>query len=153
MIKSRIPSLLSLLLLLFMSNTVSSQSGLQNNQLKPCPDSPNCICSEQQSEHALPFQQYGIGAIRSAIEESIIQQGGKIIKVENDYFHAEYTSKWFKFVDDLEVRIDQDKQMAHFRSASRTGYYDFGVNQKRIEELKKLIILSLTRNASNYSVK
>ena len=42
----------------------------------------------------------------------------------------------FRFVDDLELRIDTDQKRIHLRSASRVGRSDFGVNRKRLERLK-----------------
>ncbi len=61
------------------------------------------------------------------------------IQVENeDYLAATFTSSFFRFVDDLEIRIHADQNMIHIRSASRVGHSDGGVNKKRIEQLKKL---------------
>ncbi len=42
-----------------------------------------------------------------------------------------------RFVDDLEARLDIDAGLIHMRSASRTGYYDFNVNRKRVEQIRK----------------
>jgi uncharacterized protein (DUF1499 family) len=40
-------------------------------------------------------------------------------------------------VDDVEFWFDAAAKTIHFRSASRSGYYDFGVNRKRMEELRR----------------
>jgi uncharacterized protein (DUF1499 family) len=39
-------------------------------------------------------------------------------------------------VDDVEFCFDTDSSLIHVRSASRTGYFDFGVNRKRIERIR-----------------
>jgi uncharacterized protein (DUF1499 family) len=33
--------------------------------------------------------------------------------------------------------FDDDARLIHFRSASRTGYYDFGVNRNRMKEISQ----------------
>ena len=64
---------------------------------------------------------------------------GGIIQVESDnYLAVTFTSAIFKFVDDLEIRIDSTQKVIHIRSASRVGYSDMGVNKKRTELLRKL---------------
>lgn len=68
------------------------------------------------------------------------------------YVRAEFESKFFGFVDDLEVLFQPEKVgtpgfengsgIVDYRSASRLGEGDFDVNRKRIkalrEELQKL---------------
>jgi uncharacterized protein (DUF1499 family) len=39
----------------------------------------------------------------------------------------------------VEFLIDPDGKLIHFRSASRTGYSDMGVNRKRMTEIEKSI--------------
>ena len=64
---------------------------------------------------------------------------GGNIQVENDnYLAATFTSSIFRFVDDLEIRIDLDQKIIHLRSASRVGRSDGGVNRERIKRLKSL---------------
>jgi uncharacterized protein (DUF1499 family) len=64
--------------------------------------------------------------------------GGKIITDDGGYLHATFTSRIFRFVDDLELRLDGENGIIHLRSASRTGYSDFGVNRKRAEQFQAL---------------
>ncbi|HJT19346.1 MAG TPA: DUF1499 domain-containing protein [Nitrospira sp.] len=45
----------------------------------------------------------------------------------------------FRFVDDVEFLFEEDTKTVHFRSASRIGYGDFGVNRRRMEEIRSLI--------------
>jgi uncharacterized protein (DUF1499 family) len=39
----------------------------------------------------------------------------------------------------VEFLFDDDAHIIHFRSASRTGYGDLGVNRKRMEQLRALV--------------
>ena len=53
---------------------------------------------------------------------------------EGDYLRIECTSKIMRFVDDLELKISDDRLIV--RSESRIGYSDFGVNRKRTKQLR-----------------
>ena len=59
----------------------------------------------------------------------------EICRFEEDYVHAEASTKWLGFVDDLEFRFDHAAEVVQLRSASRLGKGDFGVNRKRAESL------------------
>ena len=61
----------------------------------------------------------------------------KIVVNEQDYLHAEIASALFGFVDDVEFYFDDEHKLIHFRSAARLGKYDFGVNRKRIDKIRK----------------
>ena len=59
-----------------------------------------------------------------------------IVDIDKDYLHAEVTSKWMKYVDDLEVSFLPESSQLIVRSESRVGESDLGVNQKRVNFLK-----------------
>lgn len=60
------------------------------------------------------------------------------VEIEEDhYIHTVVTTKVLKFKDDVEFYFDPDERVIHFRSASRVGYSDFGVNKKRMQEISK----------------
>ena len=59
----------------------------------------------------------------------------RVVDAADSYLHAEATSLIWGYVDDLEILIDAEGKQIHFRSASRTGYSDLGVNRKRVEAL------------------
>ena len=119
----------------------SEPPGLINARLSPCPTSPNCVCSEFPSdeEHFIPPIHYAPAEINRMGIKSIIQaMGGKLVHEQDDYFAAEFSSAIFRFVDDVEFRLDVDKKILHLRSASRVGRSDLGVNKKRMERFRKL---------------
>ena len=58
-----------------------------------------------------------------------------IVTATPSYLHVEFRSALFRFVDDVEFVLDESARLVHFRSASRTGYYDFGVNRRRMEQI------------------
>ena len=59
----------------------------------------------------------------------------KIIEQTDSYLHAEATTKWMRYVDDLEINLIHNKNLLQIRSESRVGLGDMGVNQKRIDDL------------------
>ena len=74
----------------------------------------------------------------SMLKAVVVEMGGSIEAESDSYLAATFTSPIFRFVDDLEIRIDTDQKMVHLRSASRVGHGDRGVNRKRIKRLKNL---------------
>jgi len=62
----------------------------------------------------------------------------RIITKDDHYIHAEFTSAFFRFVDDVEFYFDSEAKIIQMRSASRIGYSDFGVNRERLEKLRSL---------------
>lgn len=60
----------------------------------------------------------------------------KLVDESDTYLHYEFTSLLLRFVDDVEFVLDDETKTIHFRSASRTGYGDFGVNRRRMEDIR-----------------
>ena len=61
----------------------------------------------------------------------------EIVTDKENFLHVEFTSKIFRFVDDVEFYFNEPG-VIHFRSASRIGHSDMGVNRHRIEEIRHL---------------
>jgi uncharacterized protein (DUF1499 family) len=88
---------------------------------------------------AIPFtipSQAVVHAIMDAIAE---QPRTRIVSRDTYYVHAEFRSRLFRFVDDVELVVDPAAHLVHFRSASRVGHSDFGVNRRRMEELSRTL--------------
>jgi uncharacterized protein (DUF1499 family) len=119
-----------------------SVTGIQNGRLMPCPSSPNCVSSyETDASHQTEALRYtgtrekAISAVISILEA---MPEASIIKSDVDYVHAEFRSRIFKFVDDVEFQFVEASPVIHVRSASRVGYSDLGVNKKRMEQIRVL---------------
>jgi hypothetical protein len=68
--------------------------------------------------------------------------GWKIVgREEGSYVHVEYTSKIFRFVDDLELSVETDEKGTKvcIKSSSRVGDSDLGVNSKRVLYIAKML--------------
>lgn len=122
------------------SNSSPPPLGLVAGQLRPCPDSPNCVFSEatdaDQRVPSFQLQTTSTPAWIGLQEVVAALPGTQIVKVTDDYLHAECRSAVFGFIDDLELQLQPQQQQIEIRSAARLGYYDFGVNRKRVEELR-----------------
>ena len=59
----------------------------------------------------------------------------KIIDIKEDYLHALATSRIMKFIDDIEIKKSVKGNILKVKSKSRTGFYDLGVNKRRINTL------------------
>ena len=116
--------------------------GPQRDQLSDCPDSPNCVSTTASRPknrlEPMVFTETANAAKQKL--ESIIREmpGSRIITSENLYIHAEYRSRVFGFVDDVEVLLDETQKLIFLRSSSRIGYSDLGVNRKRMDQIRRL---------------
>lgn len=110
--------------------------GLVDGHLRACSAKPNCVNSEapgEDGEHAIaPFAHADWASLRQAIEAC----GGTVDQDDGHYLHATFTSRLFRFVDDVELRRDAAHDLVQVRSASRVGQSDLGVNRKRIESIR-----------------
>ncbi|MDP3090801.1 MAG: DUF1499 domain-containing protein [Nitrospira sp.] len=108
-----------------------------------CPSSPNCVSTQAQDEgHAIaPFRYRKSRAEAKESLKAMVQAMPRTRLVEEDesYLHYEFTSLLLRFVDDVEFLFDDENKTIHFRSASRTGHSDLGVNRKRMEEIRSFV--------------
>ncbi|MBU0484085.1 MAG: DUF1499 domain-containing protein [Proteobacteria bacterium] len=110
--------------------------------LAKCPKKPNCVCSEDKDDAKHYIEPLIIPKeitvdLLPLLKEIIQEMEGKMQAETDRYLAATFKSSIFKFVDDLEIRIDSPRRVIHIRSAARVGYSDFGVNRKRTKLLKK----------------
>ena len=110
-----------------------------SDQLAPCPSSPNCVSTQAKGGyHAIPPIPYS-GSRKGVLDDlkAILQKmkRSRIIAESPDYLHAEFRTL-LGFVDDVEFYIDREQHLIHMRSASRLGYWDFGVNRRRLEAIR-----------------
>lgn len=113
--------------------------GMRGGRLSGCPGSPNCVCSEDKGKPSwiepLTFQGTPDEAWK-VLKDAVKKLGGTIEKEGEGYLWATFRTKLFRFVDDVEFRMDAERRVIHVRSASRVGYSDLGVNRKRVELLR-----------------
>jgi len=124
-----------------MSRKRPDHLGVNDGRLAACPPSPNCVSTfETDSEHGIePIPYEGASETARARLVSVIESmpRTKIVTNNEDYVYAEFTSATWRFVDDVEFLIDDENKLIHFRSASRLGHSDMGVNRARMETIRK----------------
>ena len=126
--------ILFLSILICSSFLFPSSSFASHVELKPCIEIAHCVREEWEVNYIeQPFEE-----IKKIIENT---PRTEIVEINGDYLHAQSTSKWMKYVDDLEVSFLPESNMLIIRSESRVGESDLGVNQKRIDLIKAKINL------------
>jgi uncharacterized protein (DUF1499 family) len=133
--------LIAVSILSFQSRNPPEGIGLKNGVLRDCPGTPNCVLSELKGkpEYVEPIVFEGDPAAAMGImKQAIIVLGGKIEKEENTYLWATFRGRFWRLVDDMELRLDEKNKVIQVRSGSRLGKGDRGVNRNRVEKLRAL---------------
>lgn len=121
---------LHLLLMMSLQN-----STLPEHPFTPCPETPNCVIETHSFN----------------LSSELLYQTALIVLGEHNTFELQYDENaltldavfripLFGFKDDVKITIQgesDDLSKLHIKSASRTGYSDLGVNQRRINRIIK----------------
>ena len=130
-------NLYQIILFVKLSIILSSCSGvvpLTIGQFAKCPEKPNCVSTKNSSKPI--FYKGSHENAKQNLLLAIKTFGSAKVKKELDQFiHVEFTSNIFRFIDDVEFYLTE-QGVIHFRSASRIGYSDLGVNRRRIEMIR-----------------
>lgn len=127
----------TLLLLFHLAGPVPDTLGPVAGGLAPCDAPAHCV--RQDWPLADP------AAALARLAPQLAATPGQRIERYDDkapapYLHATASSRFFGFVDDLELLADPDRGLLQVRSASRLGDSDLGVNQRRVEGLRRALI-------------
>lgn len=121
------------------SGTRPSNLGVKDNRLSPCPSSPNCVSSQSDDEkHKIDPIRFTSTPAEAMDKLKKVVQGmerTKGVRETQDYLHVEFRTL-LGFVDDVEFYLDGSQKVIHLRSASRVGYWDLGVNRRRMESIR-----------------
>ncbi|GMQ45529.1 DUF1499 domain-containing protein [Vibrio sp. 10N] len=107
---------------------------------QPCGDSPRCVSTQDSREDfkLAPFKLAPDTNINQVETVALSFENAEVAAKEGNYLRVEYTSSVFRYVDDMEVRIQDGELLV--RSEARIGYYDFEVNRKRVEAFRAKLI-------------
>lgn len=125
--------------------------GVQAGRLDPCPDSPNCVSTQSSGGYPQtePLPMHVDGATTIALLREVVMEQPRMrvesqsVEIGGHYLWATDRSRWLRFVDDIEFFVDEAEAVVHFRSASRVGYSDLGVNQARMETIRNQYLARL----------
>ncbi len=113
-----------------------------DQHLEPCPNSPNCISTQEVRKRKkmspLPCSGTMLSTKLRLINLLKANENAKLVEERQNYLHYEFKTNIGGFIDDVEFLIDTLNQAVHFRSASRIGYGDFGKNRRRMTQFTSL---------------
>ena len=121
------------------SGTRPANLGVKDDRLSPCPSSPNCVSSQSDDgRNKIEPIRFTFTPAEAMDRLQKVIQGMKranLVKETSNYLHVEFRTL-LGFVDDVEFHADESQKVIHLRSASRLGYWDLGVNRKRMESIR-----------------
>jgi uncharacterized protein (DUF1499 family) len=83
----------------------------------------------------IPFRGAGELALERMATVIAAQPRATLRHRERGWLHAEFRSRLFGYVDDVDLEVDEAASVLRFRSASRLGHWDLGVNRRRMKRL------------------
>jgi len=133
----------SFIFFFILMNGCSGTKPLSIGQLAKSPDKPNCISSKSSNSlrmfPPLKYQGTQLKAKNNLLIALESMPRARVSMNTGEFLHIEFTSKIFRFIDDVEFYFDEPG-VIHFRSASRIGHSDMGVNRDRMEKIERLFI-------------
>lgn len=84
-----------------------------------------------------PANENGPAALNRLTDLLRAMPGVTVVVQQPNHVRAEAQTRWLRFVDDIDLLLDDGAGVIHVRSASRLGRKDFGVNRARVEELRR----------------
>jgi uncharacterized protein (DUF1499 family) len=124
-------------------NIFNAELGVNNGRLSPLSRKPNCVSTQADSADkriaAIEYRHSLSDQMQRIIRVIESMPGAKIKQCEGGYLYAVFTSRLMRFKDDVEIFLDDESKTLHFRSASRVGYSDLGVNRKRYETFVSML--------------
>jgi uncharacterized protein (DUF1499 family) len=110
-------------------------------RLAPCGDRHSCVSTlAENADQRLDAIGYtGQWEDAKATLVRILNEMERVTWVadEGEYMHLEFRTRLLRFVDDVEFVIDDSSKQIHFRSASRVGKGDLGVNRRRMARIRQ----------------
>jgi uncharacterized protein (DUF1499 family) len=125
--------------------------GVSSEKLKPPSQTENSVSSQASLYPNHPMRTYAeiaplsytgdSSAAWAKLERAVatLPRTSVIANTSTDsgrYLYVQSTTMLLRFTDDVEFWQDETNHVIHVRSASRLGRKDFGVNRKRVEEVR-----------------
>ncbi len=126
------------------SGTMPGYLGVTGGRLAPCPHAPHCVSTQSEdpahSMSPIPYTTSQAEARERLLSILASMKRTRIVTANDEYIHATCASAIFRYVDDVEFYLDDQAKVIHFRSSARLGYYDLGVNRRRMERIRTLFL-------------
>ena len=127
---------------IYYQNAQEPELGVEQGRLQPIDKKPNNVSTQTDdaTKRVEPLAaKESPAATLSALKKAIdLYGGGEIKRATDDYLYVVFTTGKMRFHDDAEFWLDNSTQQVHFRSASRAGYSDMGLNRQRYNRIAEL---------------
>jgi uncharacterized protein (DUF1499 family) len=137
-------NLAAMMSLLVISSCASSPPqglGVHDGGLSACPSSPNCVYSADPDADRRVDPLPASGSVDTVLDRLAklveSQPRATVVRRDGAYLHAEFRSRFFGFVDDVEFLYLPSEGVVQMRSAARLGWWDMGVNRARAQRLRE----------------
>lgn len=124
-----------------------SDLGVVAGKLSPCPSASPCVSTQAtDAGHAIepiPYHESRDETRKRLVAILRSMPRAQVLTEASDYVHAVFPTRAggiFGCADDVEVYLDDRAKLVHLRSSSCTGYFDFGANRSRIEEIRRKVL-------------
>lgn len=121
------------------SRSMSVGVGIVDGRLIECPSTPNCVSSDAppaDSHYIAPIADPAGSKWAGLIDTVQAMPGATLIEQRDDYAYFTFTTRIWRFVDDVEFHHRPESAEIAMRSASRVGRSDLGANRKRLEAIR-----------------
>jgi uncharacterized protein (DUF1499 family) len=127
---------------IYYQNSQTPELGVTEGQFQPISKKPNNVSSQTDVEDKLvaPLAMKSTTAdTMQALVAAATQYGTmNVVEQTDNYLYVIFTTSLMKYRDDVEFYIDEANKVVHFRSASRAGYSDMGLNRERYNKIAEL---------------
>jgi uncharacterized protein (DUF1499 family) len=106
-----------------------------------CSPAPHCVSSQaapSSFHYVEPFRFSGSAVVAHRALSQMLRntQQATVEKDDGNFVHATFQTT-IGFVDDVTFLIKPEEHLIDVKSSSRIGFSDLGVNQRRVERLRK----------------
>ncbi|MTT30940.1 DUF1499 domain-containing protein [Terrilactibacillus sp. BCM23-1] len=129
--------------------------GVNNGQLLPCSKWPNGVSTDHRDPNRrmvpLSYKEVSMDTANSYLQDVLSTIPKTTIKVnDGHYVHVEYKTPILNLPHDAEFYFDEDKKILQFRSVSRVGIADFGMNKRWLQAVYSRLLKKLTIHHINH---
>ena len=126
----------------YYQNSQAPALGVSQGKFKALSTKPNNVSSQTEIADkkvaTLAFKDTQQSTME-ALKKAVAAYGGGAIEQETDeYLYVIFTTPLMRFRDDVEFWLDSSNKEVHFRSASRAGHSDMGLNRQRYDKISAL---------------
>lgn len=119
------------------------------SEFTACSSAPHCVSSQADKQGGHYVEPFAFAATADGARQALLKaiyshDNATVERADERFIHASFRSM-LGFVDDMTFIVQPSDHIIDVKSSSRIGYYDFGVNKRRVETLREQFKAELTR--------